>query len=54
MKKTEENKKEDWTYIRVKKSTIQKLKILKAKLSHIMYDDTLIYLLSKENLEFKK
>lgn len=42
-----------WTYIRIKKSTSDKIKILKIKRTDITYDATLDYLLSKEKLEFK-
>jgi hypothetical protein len=42
-----------WTYIRIKKSTSDKIKILKIKRTDLTYDATLDYLLSKEKLEFK-
>ncbi|MDD2657670.1 MAG: hypothetical protein PHD04_03385 [Candidatus Pacebacteria bacterium] len=43
-----------YTNIRLKKTTVAKLKILKAKREDLSYEDTMDYLLSKENLEFKK
>jgi len=53
--KTKKKKKEDgWDWIRIKKPTTDKLKILKGKFRLITYDDVLNHLMAKENLEFKE
>jgi len=47
------NNKADWTYIRIRQDTVYKLKLLKLKLEQALYDETLNYLLNKENLKIK-
>jgi len=52
--KTKNEKKkqeEDWAPLRIRKATHKKLKILKAQRDDLIFDDTLQYLLSKENLK---
>lgn len=45
------DKDDNWTYIRVRISTVKKLKQIKLDKDMEMYDDVLVDLLSKEKLK---
>ena len=55
IKKQKKNKEDNnsWTYIRIKKTTAKKLKLLKITRDDLMYENTLQYLLSKEIKKWK-